>query len=311
MKIYCVPLAKTPSSGKAYFAHRLCKELRALGVKTFAEPHPKCDLTLGISSRNPPAVGKYILRLDGLYYDTKLDSRNKGIAAAVKKADAIIFQSQFSKKLVTKYVGYMGVKIKVPTTIIRNGASLGFYNNLKPVKKPHKYQVLTANRWRPHKRMKFSIRSTLDIKDMDVGIWVAGQCKHPIEDPRVHYLGKLDQKILGKYMKSADLLVHLCPYDNCPNTVVESIAAGTPVLCINSGGAPELVGDTNGVVCPADTPFDFKPIRANATRPLNLSKVSSCMREMLLNPIQPDRDSVNIKRTAKQYLAFFKKIIGR
>lgn len=61
------------------------------------------------------------------------------------------------------------------------------------------------------------------------------------EAPDIYRLG--DAYILTKYM------------DPCPNTVLEAMSCGLPVLYSNSGGVPELVGDKAGL--PLDVPEDW------------------------------------------------------
>jgi glycosyltransferase involved in cell wall biosynthesis len=46
---------------------------------------------------------------------------------------------------------------------------------------------------------------------------------------------------------AADAYLALTYNDACPNAVIEAMACGLPVLYSNSGGTPELVGDTAGV----------------------------------------------------------------
>jgi glycosyltransferase involved in cell wall biosynthesis len=53
------------------------------------------------------------------------------------------------------------------------------------------------------------------------------------------YLSGEEQRALA--YAAADLLVHLAPEDNLPNTVVEALACGTPCLALPVGGLPELV----------------------------------------------------------------------
>ncbi len=50
-----------------------------------------------------------------------------------------------------------------------------------------------------------------------------------------------DQFLLAKYYSSADLFIYPSLWDNCPLTVIENMAVGTPVITYNTGGIPELV----------------------------------------------------------------------
>lgn len=309
MKVYCKALLKKPHTGKGFFAHRLAKAMRNLGITFIDNPKVSHDIDLAISFKHLRTGGKkYILRLDGLYYDTKKDPRNKPIARSFKRADGIVYQSNFSRKLVKVYMGYLGVKASGTHTVIHNGADVKWYDNIKAATKPHKYQALAANRWRPHKRLKETIAAVLRL-DLDVGLWIAGNVSGP-SHARVSYLGKLNQSRLGAYYKAADVTIHLCPYDNCPNTVVESIAAGTPVLCTCSGGTPELVGTENGAVCKAEKPFNYKPVNQHKPKAMNIGDVSSTLRCMLLNPTTTHKGSVDIKNTALSYIQFFKRHLG-
>jgi glycosyltransferase involved in cell wall biosynthesis len=40
---------------------------------------------------------------------------------------------------------------------------------------------------------------------------------------------------------AADIVLHPAPIDNLPNTVAESMSAGTPILAFKTGGLPEMV----------------------------------------------------------------------
>ena len=50
-----------------------------------------------------------------------------------------------------------------------------------------------------------------------------------------------DNKLLNIIYCAADFLLHPAPIDNLPNTVAESLTAGTPVLAFAVGGIPEMV----------------------------------------------------------------------
>ena len=50
-----------------------------------------------------------------------------------------------------------------------------------------------------------------------------------------------DERTKALVFSAADILLHPAPTDNLPNTVLEAIACGTPVIAFNTGGLPEMV----------------------------------------------------------------------
>jgi glycosyltransferase involved in cell wall biosynthesis len=64
---------------------------------------------------------------------------------------------------------------------------------------------------------------------------------------RVHQVGKVDEVGLRLLYSAADTFVTPAVEDNLPNTVLESLAAGTPVVGFDIGGIGEMVDHkTNG-----------------------------------------------------------------
>jgi glycosyltransferase involved in cell wall biosynthesis len=55
-----------------------------------------------------------------------------------------------------------------------------------------------------------------------------------------------DPKVVAGYYQAADVLVHAARADNFPNTVLESLACGTPVVATAVGGIPEQVKGLRG-----------------------------------------------------------------
>ena len=59
---------------------------------------------------------------------------------------------------------------------------------------------------------------------------------------KVHSLGILsDTKKIAEAYSASDLFVLPSLEDNLPNTIMESLACGTPVLAFNTGGIPEMI----------------------------------------------------------------------
>jgi glycosyltransferase involved in cell wall biosynthesis len=59
---------------------------------------------------------------------------------------------------------------------------------------------------------------------------------------RIHYTGRLqDINLISKAYAAADVFVAPSIQDNLPNTVIESLACGTPIVAFNIGGMPDMI----------------------------------------------------------------------
>jgi glycosyltransferase involved in cell wall biosynthesis len=83
------------------------------------------------------------------------------------------------------------------------------------------------------------LRDALRMLDRDVQLVVAGGASVPGLDAIP--LGTLTDDEMPLAYAAADLYVLPSRADNFPNTVVESLACGTPVVAFRVGGVPELV----------------------------------------------------------------------
>jgi glycosyltransferase involved in cell wall biosynthesis len=59
---------------------------------------------------------------------------------------------------------------------------------------------------------------------------------------KTHYLGKLsDELTISLAYSACDAFVAPSTQDNLPNTVIESLASGVPVVAFNIGGMPDMI----------------------------------------------------------------------
>jgi L-malate glycosyltransferase len=58
---------------------------------------------------------------------------------------------------------------------------------------------------------------------------------------KVKFVGRLNACQMAALYKSADLMLNASVVDNTPNSLIESLACGTPVVSTNVGGIPKLV----------------------------------------------------------------------
>src|ERR1051325_2068826 len=66
--------------------------------------------------------------------------------------------------------------------------------------------------------------------------------KHGLEQHVVFTGGVTHEQILA-WMEHCELFVFQSTCENCPNTLIEALAAGLPIACSSSGVMPEIAGD--------------------------------------------------------------------
>lgn len=87
----------------------------------------------------------------------------------------------------------------------------------------------------------------------------------------VHFLGRLDADQMAELYRSADLMLNTSLVDNSPNSVIEALACGIPVLTSNVGGIPDLVSDgVDAVLLP---PGDAALFSQQAAETLNNNRL--------------------------------------
>jgi glycosyltransferase involved in cell wall biosynthesis len=83
------------------------------------------------------------------------------------------------------------------------------------------------------------------IKNQDMEIVIFGQAKQEITELfpfPIHFMGYMrEEKQVVKLYNAVDAYVIPSLEDNLPNTIMESLACGTPCIGFNSGGIPEMI----------------------------------------------------------------------
>ena len=86
----------------------------------------------------------------------------------------------------------------------------------------------------------------------DVFLCIAGESKNvPGNIPNCQFLGKiLDEKTLNIFYSAGDVLLIPSLEDDLPNTIIESLLCGTPVIGFPVGGISEMIlNGINGYLC--------------------------------------------------------------
>lgn len=260
-----------------------------------------------IDARGLPLV----LRLDGIYPDkTGLCHQiNEEIKETYSRANGVIFQSEFTRSVVTSVFGPPpGLEV-----VIYNGS---FHNESSFANKCEgRHRLLILSRWGDRQRNDEAVRCFVDYpRNNEYDLLIAGKVPpvNRIAHPRVQYLGRLHPSQVLRTLKSCAGLLHLAWYDWCPNSVIEALTSGVPVICTNLGGTKELVKES-GIVIENDNAFDW-------TNPDLMSNVPPIRQELFNNALdrllegtetfQFPRKDLFIQRTARAYVDFFGRVLS-
>ncbi len=259
------------NSGPNSFASKLVKYIANHGVR-LQEKNAEAYLCF-IESQRQSYDKPMFQRLDGIYFNNKQDytRQNLNIERTYHMASGVIFQSEFNKKLITKFFGE-----HQNSTIIHNGADLELINKT-PALPLDRYESLwsCAASWRPHKRLKENVRYFLEHAGNNDGLIIAGDVpfNERYKDERIHYVGTLSQKQLFSLYKRSKFFLHLAWLDHCPNVVVDARACGATIVCSSTGGTKEIAGSDAIVI--QEQEWNFEPVSLYEPPPMNFENKSN------------------------------------
>ncbi len=299
------------------------KAIKAGQFKLAYDLKKKTDLVMvfvGAESRLPlirdrQAEGaKIVQRVDGLWGwehgDIKGDPRNKPIIDVYGIADAVIFQSEFNKQVFEELLDPPRTDCK--KHIILNGADPGFFSAKGPAsdKFGFKRMLVTAALWREWKGLKnvFDVFEHMDLKD--TVLCVIGDGCEVIDHPRIRFVGHQNQREMAGLFRAADAFVYFPWFDWCPNTVVQAILCGLPVVCSSRGGTSEIVGKS-GIVIPSVPQGEIcKYYEPASVDPDQAARAINEILEHREKYLQP-RPDLHLDTCVGQYIEVFQKALDK
>lgn len=317
---------KKASEGPKISLQRLCDELRKFGeFKIVSRFNPFYHFSIHNLTIKPHYKHSFkILRVDGIYFDLlntqgETNTLNRPLFKSIDEADAIIFISEFSKKLVEVF----HCKIEKPHVILHNSVDLDIFSNSGDNKRNYlgisqdDFVLITSAKWRRIKRLKEIVTLFQQLKTKTkykLKLIVLGDSPdHVVSDKDIFYIGHVPPSELPSWYRTGDLYVHLCTIEACGNTQIEAIACGLPVLCTNNGGIRETVEKaTAGIVSNVDLPYSFEMIDHYNPPPLDANQLYHDALYLIENienyKKSINRDAVSIYHNANTLLLFIKKI---
>jgi glycosyltransferase involved in cell wall biosynthesis len=252
-----------------------------------------------------------ILRLDGLYFDKhnpNCDSLNKPIFKCYEMFDKVVFQSEFSKKVYETFTG-----IVKDNVVIHNGVPSSFNPWVKPYlpepkAKEYEKVCITSASWRRHKRLEELVEAFKSPKLSHACLLVLGGQDYNIDceiPENVFMLKKYPHRDLPSIYACADAMLFISWLDSCPNTVVEALACGIPVMCSHNGGTPELING-NGVVLQLEEDYNYgEKVSLYVPSKVDNSVVVEGVLKVLEMPRGFERPDLDIGQVASKYEELF------
>ncbi len=211
-----------------------------------------------LKSRGIPIVHNQNGVFYGAWFAGDWQAQNRRMAVAYHAADWVFFQSEFCKLAAEKFLG----ERRGPGEILYNAVDTErFHPGLSRPEGP--FAFLVTGKFDKHifyriestiLGMAHAVTQGLDCR-LAIAGWMADEARSETEnlarklgmEKRVRISGRYSQQEAPAIYGAADCYVMMKHNDPCPNTVLEALACGLPVVYSNSGGVAELVGSEAGV----------------------------------------------------------------
>jgi len=214
---------------------------------------------------------KIVLNQNGVFYPGwyagDWQRQNSVMAVAYHRADYVFWQSEFCRRAADRFLG----RREGDGEVLFNAVDIDHYFPAHD-RTDHSFTFLLTGKIDSH--LGYRLESTIEglalarraglNARLNIAGWIedatvanAMVARNSLRD-YVSFLGPYSQEKAPEIYQSADAYVMTKYLDPCPNTVIEAMACGLPVLYSASGGVPELVGDAAGVGLPV--PEDWETI---------------------------------------------------
>ena len=308
MKIHLDNVNMSSNSGPNSFGKRLAMGLIESGHEVELYDGKNSDVSIVfIEPTGRHLAKKVIQRLDGIWFSPEeFETKNSSIKKLYHVADGVIWQSEFDRGMTTKWWGN-----PKNGTVIRNGINAPEIKKfqipaLEQIRQHYEMLFVCSANWHPQKRLMANIDLYKHLRSFysSAALIVLGSNPIKVADPHIFYAGSQPHEVCLEIFSAANWMLHLAWLDHCPNTVVEALSQGTPVICSEQGGTKELVQDF-GVILKEKNEYNFELTNYDNPPILDLTQINKKLpeKEKLGNPFD-----VTMDRTMKEYLSFLERI---
>lgn len=253
------------------------------------------------------------VRQSGLRHFLRAESGNLLLRLARRMADQVVYQSEFVRGWWERWYGVT----RVPSRVIHNGVDLTVFT-------PHGPSTLPQDRWRIllvegslrggyEHGLEAAVCLAQDLARQRPGgveLQIAGRVEEAVQNfwnqrfaaplladqVQLSWAGLVPQADIPALDRSAHLLYSADVNHACPNSVIEALACGLPVLAFDTGALSELV--TGGAGDPGDAgrvvPYGGNPWKLE---PPDCAALAPAAREILE---QPERFRAGARQRAEE-----------
>lgn len=225
-----------------------------------------------------------------------IEAANEPIKELYKNADAVVHISKYCQNITKKVFGNR-----------KNQCVIIPANEVKPEMSWHELdgdvRCVSTAIWRPIKRCKDlrTIFHRLKEDGIEVSLDIYGSPEGPMLDDLSAY-------------NNFDIYIQISRKEGMPNTVLEAMSYGLPVLTTNHGGAKEAVGDA-GIVIDNDPDDNVMPDLSNIET-VDYEKFKVGLKKIIINydyyrnkVKERINNEMNDEICAKQFKKVFNKLI--
>jgi glycosyltransferase involved in cell wall biosynthesis len=288
----CIFPPQTGLGGPASFSGRLASALRQRGIRVHHDPNePDCEAVLVIGGTRRLEFlwqarrrgVRIVQRLNGMnWLHRKLRTGlkhflrseiNNWILAVIRSqlADRIIYQSNFSRDWWQAAHG----PTRAASAVIYNGVDLAAFSPDGPHERPQDTLRLLMVEGHLGGAMAPGLDNAVELlralgqdPAQTWELMVAGQVpqesrvrieeRHP--ELKISWAGVIQREQIARLDRSAHCLFSADINAACPNSVIEALACGLPVIAYATGALPEMVSSASGCMVPyGSNHWDLEP----------------------------------------------------
>jgi glycosyltransferase involved in cell wall biosynthesis len=269
--------------GMVSFAAKLSDGLKARGIETSTDLHSANYDTLLVIGGTRDLPGLWRARRRGVRIVQRLNGMNwihrihrtgwrhflraeygNFILATIRSrmADHIVYQSEFARRWWEQVYG----PTRVPCSVIYNGVDLNNYSPEGPSSRPKDRYRLLLVEGSLGGGYEMGLETAVHLAESlgrfpnlgrPVELMVVGRVAASLQtrwqqqsQAPIEFSGLVSRERIPEIDRSAHILVSADINAACPNSVIEALACGLPVIGFDTGALPELVQGDAGRVIP-------------------------------------------------------------